>query len=61
MRGQFPFTSLLTSQAINHVLRGGPDAACQKYYVNYLKTGVVDFTDGTVCGDKFSFFDGEIR
>ena len=50
MREHFPSTSVLTSQSINHGLRGGPDGLCQHYIVNYLASGDIDWTDGTVCG-----------
>ena len=50
MREHFPSTSALTSQAISHGLDGGPDGPCQRYIVNYLASGVIDWTDSTVCG-----------
>ena len=53
MREHFPSTSALTSQSINHGVNanvGGADGPCQSYIVNYLATGVIDWTDGTVCG-----------
>jgi hypothetical protein len=63
MREHFPTTSLLTSQSIFHGLNtvGNPYGPCQKYITNYLETGVIDWTDGTVCGEKFPYFSGEIR
>jgi len=56
MREHFPSTSALTSQAISHGLDGGPDGPCQRYIVNYLASGVIDWTDSTVCGDDFPYF-----
>ena len=50
MREHFPSTSALTSQNIVHGLEGGEDGPCQRYIVNYLATGIIDWTDGTVCG-----------
>ena len=50
MREHFPSTSALTSQNIRHGLVGGADGPCQRYIVNYLATGIIDWTDGTVCG-----------
>jgi hypothetical protein len=68
MRGNFPSTTLLTSQNIFHGIsndRGkgsiGPFGPCQKYITEYLKTGLIDWTDGTVCGQQFPYFSGEIR
>jgi hypothetical protein len=72
MREHFPFTSLLTFQSIFHGIQtastmGFTDAEtpaegpCQKYIVKYLETGVIDWTDGTVCGEQVPYFGGEIR
>jgi hypothetical protein len=72
MNGHFPSTRLLTSQSIFHGIKkssvlGYTDVAtvaegpCQKYVVKYLETGVIDWTDGTVCGEQFPYFGGEIR
>jgi hypothetical protein len=54
MRENFPLASLLTSRSVNHGLvkareRAINDPPCQNHIVNYLKTGIVAFTDGTVC------------
>jgi hypothetical protein len=72
MREHFPYTSLLTSQSIFHGIETSSklgftdvettaEGPCQKYVVKYLENGVIDWTDGTVCGEKFPYFDGEIR
>jgi hypothetical protein len=72
MNGHFPSTRLLTSRSIFHGIKkssvlGYTDVAtvaegpCQKYVVKYLETGVIDWTDGTVCGEQFPYFGGEIR
>jgi hypothetical protein len=37
------------------------EGPCQKYIVKYLETGVIDWTDGTVCGEQVPYFGGEIR
>ena len=54
MREHFPSTSALTSQSIYHGLEGGPngpqDGPCQHYIVDYLASGDINWTDGTVCG-----------
>ena len=54
MRENFPNTNLLTSRSVNHGLSSAKetnvkDPACQSHIANYLKTGIVGFTDGTVC------------
>jgi hypothetical protein len=67
MRGNFPSTTLLTSQSIYHGISNDkgnnldPYGPCQKYISEYFETGVIDFIDGTVCGQKFPYFSGEIR
>jgi hypothetical protein len=72
MREHFPYTSLLTSQSIFHGIETSSkigftdvettaEGPCQKYVVQYLETGVIDWTDGTVCGEKFPYFHGAIR
>ncbi|MGK3747097.1 MAG: hypothetical protein ACI90V_013960 [Bacillariaceae sp.] len=72
MQEHFPSTSLLTSQSIFHGLHRSTlngftnvdtpaEDICQKYLVKYLETGLIDWTDGTVCGEQFPYFDGEIR
>ena len=65
MRGNFPSTTLLTSQSIYHgISTGANDPAygpCQKYITKYLETGVIDLIDGTVCGQQFPYFSGKIR
>ena len=53
-RGNFPYTNLLTSQNIDHGLT--PGGECQDYIIKYLQAGVVDFVDGTVCGDPYPYF-----
>jgi hypothetical protein len=72
MRDHFPFTSSLTSQSIFHsilksswlgftVVDTPAEGPCQKYVVKYLETGVINWTDGTVCGEQVPYFGGEIR
>jgi hypothetical protein len=72
MRDHFPFTSSLTSQFIFHsilksswlgftVVDTPAEGPCQKYVVKYLETGVINWTDGTVCGEQVPYFGGEIR
>ena len=71
MREHFPYTSLLTSQSIFHgieassnfgftTIENTAEGPSQKCIVKYLEIGVIDWTDGTVCGGKFPYFDGEI-
>jgi hypothetical protein len=72
MRAHFPFTSLLTSQSIFHGIETSSkhgftsvdtsaEGPCQKYITKYLETGVIDWTDGTVCGEQVPYFGGDIR
>ena len=72
MREHFPYTILLTSQSIFHGIEASSnfgfttveataEGPSQKYIVKYLEIGVIDGTDGTVCSEKFPYFDGEIR
>jgi len=55
-RGNFPYTSLLTSQSIEHGLSALPQGNCQEYITKYFQTGVIDWVDGTVCGDPYPYF-----
>lgn len=63
MRANFPLASALTSQSIFHGLTTGVQWGvdplnvtaqykdpCQQYVVQYLETGIIDWTTGTVCG-----------
>lgn len=54
MRENFKLTSLLTSRSVNHGLMYSEeeqilDPHCMENVHAYLETGIVPFTDGTVC------------
>lgn len=54
MREHFKSASLLTSRSVNHGISSAiesmaADKGCYANILRYLKTGVIDFTDGTVC------------
>ena len=55
MREHFKSASLLTSRSVNHGIQSAiesmadADKRCYSHILRYLKSGTVDFTDGTVC------------
>jgi len=53
VREQFKMTSLLTSRSTNHGFHNARyyegDPRCLHYYQDYLRTGYINFVDGTVC------------
>lgn len=54
MRHHFGSASLLTSRSVNHGIASAlesiaSDKRCYSNILRYLRSGTVDFTDGTVC------------
>lgn len=54
MRHHFKSASLLTSRSVNHGVSAAmaADKGCYANILRYLKSGTIDFVDGSVCAAK---------